>query len=92
MLEWPGIEFPDKQYDFDRDAVLFPARTAEGEVRCAIRREALMDHFEARGASKRALIAAFRAHRPEIEDLAERKFAARKLEPDGSILITSTDV
>ena len=92
MLEWPGIEFPDKQYDFDRDVVLFPARTAEGEVRCVISREALMDHFEARGVSKRALIAAFRAHRPEIEDLAERKFAARKLEPDGSILITSTDV
>ena len=94
MAEWPAIEFPEhvERYDVDRDIALFPARTADGDIACAISGEALLDHFEARGASRRALIAAFRAHRSEIEDLAERKFSARSLEPDGSILITKADV
>ena len=94
MLERPAVEFPDKleRYDPDRLLILFPGLTADGEISCAVSGEALRDGFGARGLGKTALTAAFRAHRSEIEDLAERKFANRQREPDGSILVTSSDI
>lgn len=94
LVERPVIEFPDKieRVDFDRDIVLFPARTPEGEVTCAIGGEALEDHFEARGISERALLAAFRAHRAEIEELARQQFLARRRLADGTVLIRTEDV
>ncbi|MGH7005790.1 MAG: DUF1488 family protein, partial [Alphaproteobacteria bacterium] len=89
MTERSPIDFPDKTETFDstRDVVLFPARTASGEITCAVSGEALEDRFGARGASQRARLAAFRHQRSKIEDAARRKFVARQLEPDGSILI-----
>lgn len=50
------IDFREKmeRYDSDRDVVLFPARTREGEVHCAISGEALEDHNGAKGISPRA--------------------------------------
>ena len=94
MVERPVIEFPDKveRFDLDRDVVMFPALSAEGEISCAITGDALADHFEARGSGRRALMAAFRRQRSQIEDAARRKFMARNREPDGSILIRSADV
>lgn len=94
LVERPTIEFPEKveRYDADRDAVLFPARTADGEVTCAIGGEALSDRFGARGPSARARLAAFRRHRSEIEEAARRKFTAHRREADGSILVRSGDL
>lgn len=93
LVARPAIEFPDKieRVDFDRDIVLFSARTPEGEVTCAISGEALIDHFEARGMSERALLAAFRAHRFEIEELARRIFLARRRQADGTVLVRTED-
>jgi len=93
LLEHSVIDFPEKieRYDSDRDVVLFPARTREGEVHCAISGEALEDHYGAKGISPRARLAAFRAHRPKIEEAARQKFTNRRLERDGSILIRSIE-
>jgi transcriptional regulator with XRE-family HTH domain len=94
MIERSPIEFPEKaeRFDPDRDAVLFSGRTAKGEVACAVSGEALEDRYGAKGVSARARIAAFRAHRREIEEEARRKFVARALEKDGSVLVRTADV
>lgn len=94
MTDRSAIDFPDKieTYDDLREIVLFPGDTGDGEITCAISVEALEDHFGVRGASRRARLAAFRAHRPEIEDVARRKLAAHQREPDGSILIRARDL
>jgi transcriptional regulator with XRE-family HTH domain len=93
MTERSPIHFPDKTEVFDsaRDVVLFPARTAGGEVTCAVSGEALEDHFGARGTSQRARLAAFRSQRSRIEEAARRKLVARQLEADGSILIRTAE-
>lgn len=93
MVEHAPIDFPDKTETFDgfRDVVLFPGRTAGGEITCAVSGEALEDHFGAKGMSRRARLAAFRNQRSRIEDAAARKLVARQLEPDGSILVRSGD-
>ncbi|MFQ5974538.1 MAG: DUF1488 family protein, partial [Alphaproteobacteria bacterium] len=85
LVERSAIDFPEKieRYDSDRDAVLFPGRTAEGEITCGVTGEALEDHFEGRGAGEAARLRAFRAHRPAIEEAARRKFMARRREADG---------
>ena len=94
LVERSPIDFPEKveSYDSDRDVVLFAAKAGESEITCAISGEALEDQFGAKGMSQRARLAAFRAHRPQIEDAARRKFIAGQKEPDGSILIQSSDV
>ena len=94
MVEHPAIEFPEKieRYDFDRDVVLFPARTANGEITCGISGEALQEHFGARGASQRLRLTAFRAHREDIEAAARRKFEANQREGDDSVLVRSNDL
>ena len=94
MVERPTMEFRDKaeRYDFDRDAVLFSGQTTEGDVPLAVSGEALEDHFGATGQGQRARLAAFRAHRPEIEDIALRNYLARKRKRDGSVFIRSEDV
>ena len=93
MTERSPIDFPDKAVTYDelRDVVLFLARAAHDDVTCAISGEALEDRFDAKGTGRRARLAAFQAHRTEIEDLARRKLAARRLEPDGSILVRAAD-
>jgi len=93
MVEHSPIDFPEKieRYDGSRDVVLFPARTRDGEISCAISGDALEDHYGAKGPSQRARRAAFREHRPKIEEAARQKFLARRLERDGSILIRSMD-
>ena len=94
MIEHSPIEFLDKheQFDFDRDVVLFEGMAVKGEVSCAISGEALEDHYGAKGSSGRARLAAFHAHRKAIEEQARRKFAANKLEKDGSMLLRSEDI
>ncbi len=93
MIERPAMTFPEKteSYDSNRDVVLFPAMTADGDVTCAISGDALEDHCAARGQSRRARLAAFHAHRSEIEEKAFQKYTSRKREADGSLLIRSND-
>lgn len=94
MIEQFAIEFPEKieRYDVDRDVVLFPGKTAHGEIICAVGGEALEDHFGARGSGQRARLAAFKAHRKEIEDAARRRLDTGQDEQDGSILVRTSDL
>lgn len=95
MLEAPALTFADyaARHDRDRDTVLFEGRNADDvRVPCAISGEALDDHFDARGTSNRARVAAFRNNRRRIEELARQKYAAGRTEPDGSILVRTRDI
>lgn len=93
LVEHAMLEFPVKiqDYDRDRDVVLFPARTRDGDIDCAISGKALEDHFGAKGISRRSRLAAFRAHRQDIEDSARQQYVSHRLELDGSILIRSIE-
>ena len=94
MVEKRLLEFSDDtvRYDDRREVILFHGESGEKDVYCAISREAIEDHFKPKGGGKPARIAAFKRHRRTIEEIAERKFRARQIEPDGTILVRSTDV
>ena len=89
-----GLAFPERveRFDPDRDAVLFSGRAESGTVDCAITGDALAASYGAKGRSARALLAAFRGHRAEIEDQARRKLTANALEKDGSVLLRPADI
>jgi hypothetical protein len=85
-----AISFPaGEAWDGSRNAVSFPAQSADERIGCAISQEALQDHFGAD--QKLEALAAFRNHRGTIERVAERLIRRRRLEPDGSVLIRSQD-
>lgn len=68
------ISFPSCAPEYcARDLVLaFPALVDDQPVQCAITAEALEDHFGARSLREEDLIAAFTAHRFDIERAAQR--------------------
>lgn len=94
MVEKRLLEFSDDvaRYDEDREVILFRGKSSRGTVYCAISREAIEDYFKPKGGGNAARMAAFKRHRRTIEELAERKFRARQMEPDGTILVRSMDV
>jgi transcriptional regulator with XRE-family HTH domain len=91
MLDERVLVFPDNQANHDqlRDIVLFHGRDGDKEIRCAISREALEDHFDG---DDRDPLKVFRANRERIEHEARRKYLAGKMENDGSVLIRTTDL
>ena len=90
-LEQHDLRFPEPEdrYDFDRGVVMFWGDDGETRVRCAISEEALDDHF--RGDDKDKL-EVFRANRQPIEQEARRKYLNGETEPDGSVLIRTSDL
>ena len=68
---------------------MFWGDDGETRVRCAISEEALDDHF--RGDDKDKL-EVFRANRQPIEQEARRKYLNGETEPDGSVLIRTSDL
>ncbi len=91
MLDQRVLVFPEREihYNNDRRIVVFWARDGDKEVRCAISREALGDHFRGDGKDK---LKVFAANRKAIEHEARRKYLAGKLEADGSVLIGTMDL
>lgn len=84
-----NIKFPmGESWDFDRDVVLFPAEVDGSKVVCAISWEALQDNF---GGNITKPLDCFNQNRSEIERKAESLIRKDRFEPDGSILIRSSD-
>jgi hypothetical protein len=79
----------NERFVFDRDAVVFWGMDGETRVRCEISREALDDHFGGDGKDK---LEVFKANRRAIEDITRRKYLAGETEPDGSVLIRTSEV
>jgi transcriptional regulator with XRE-family HTH domain len=91
MVDERVLVFPDTRTSFDqlRDVVLFHGQDGDKEIRCAISREALADHF---GGNEQDPSKTFRANRARIEHEARRKYLAGKTEPDGAVLIRTADL
>lgn len=93
QVAWEGKELmfpaPKERYDATQDAVVFWGLDRGQQIQCVISEEALGDHF--RG-SKRNKLEVFREHRPIIEEIARSKYLASLVEPDGTILIRTTDI
>jgi Fic family protein len=86
-----GLEFPGKEHHTDTTrGTIFWGEDGERRVRCIISREALDDHFS--DGDTLQPDAAFQAHRAEIEELANRKYALNQLEPDGNVIIRTLDL
>ncbi len=90
-LEQHDLRFPeqDEKFIFDREVVVFWGQDGKTRVRCEISRETLDDDFQGDDKDK---LDVFRANRQAIEQEARRKYLAGETEPDGSILIHSSDL
>lgn len=91
MLDERVLVFPDASahYDPSRMVVLFKGRDGDKIITCAISREALDDHF---GGDNKDKLKVFNANRDRIEHEARRKYLARRVESDGSVIIKSIDL
>jgi transcriptional regulator with XRE-family HTH domain len=92
MLDRRVLSFADSQAHYDsRDSVVrFEGKDGDVRIGCAISREALEDHFE--GGSSKDPLKVFHASRERIEHEARRKYLAGQVEPNGSVLIRTTDL
>lgn len=89
LLDERILEFPESKprNDYDRELVLFVGRDRHKKISCAISKEALEDHFGGKG----EVLKIFSAHQEQIEHEARKKYLADRLEPDGTILIHTTN-
>jgi hypothetical protein len=78
----------EHQADLD-DHIVFWGSDGENRVRCRISRDALGDFFSDNGRLR--LGAAFKKYRRDIEASARRKYLFGEREPDGSVLIRTSD-
>jgi len=72
------------------DSMVFWGNDRETRVRFRILRDALDDHFS-EGARLRP-DGAFKKHRREIEGFARRKYFLGQREPDGSVVIRTSEI
>jgi transcriptional regulator with XRE-family HTH domain len=80
----------DEFHGAHSEAILFWGQDGEKRVRCRISREALDDHFS--DGDRLKPDAAFVKYRKDIEALARKKYLLGQLEPDGSVLIRTTEM
>lgn len=91
MIDARVLTFADPQplYDTINEVVRFWGHDGTRRILCAITRDALDDHYKP---ERRDKLKTFEASRTAIEQEARRKFLAGAVEPDATILITTTDL
>jgi transcriptional regulator with XRE-family HTH domain len=91
MTDKRTFVFPDQEFQNDvSEGVTFWGQEGKNRVRCRISREALDDHFSDRDRLRPE--AAFEKYRSDIEALARKKYLLGQREPDGSILIRTSEI
>jgi transcriptional regulator with XRE-family HTH domain len=91
MTDKRTLIFTDKQFSYDSSAgVTFWGQDGKTRVRCRISREALDDHFS--DGDRLRPKEAFEKHRDDIEALVRRKYLRGQLEPDGAVLIQTSEI
>ncbi|MGA2351340.1 MAG: DUF1488 family protein [Terracidiphilus sp.] len=85
------LVFPasEERYDTGRDVVVFSGFDRDQRIPCAISREALDDHFRGDNRNK---LEVFRENRLAIEEIARHKYLGSRVEPDGTVLIRTSDI
>ncbi len=88
-----SLRFPIKfrTWESAKTAIAFPAVADGKDVTCRVTGDALVAKCGALAAKPEPAYRAFDAHRAVIESLASRRYASRKREKDGSILIRTAD-
>jgi len=88
------LVFPPVQllHDTISGRIAFPAFDGQTAVRCSVSREALEDRSARAGTGAPGLVDIFNIFRGDVEAAAARKYAAGKLEADGSILVKTADL
>lgn len=79
-------------YDFDGGRVNFYAEDGGNRVLCAVTEEALQDLTNTHTLEPEALVALYRGNSDIIAAIAEEKYRARNINPDGYVVVTSADV
>ena len=90
MTDKRTLIFPDERFNYDNERIGFWGQDGETRVLCHISREALDDHFSDRDRLRPE--AAFRKYRTDIEAFSRRKYLLDQLEPDGTVLIRTTEI
>lgn len=81
----------ENAWDFVTATVNFWGRAGDKAVLCRIELKALRDHFDLEEEGSAHAQEAFAAGRERIQALAQMKWAAGAVEPDGSIMLRSQD-
>ncbi len=92
MTDQRRLDFPEanpQPISERNNAVRFWGRDGDKRVRCEISREALDDHYQGNDKDK---LKVFKENQPAIGHEARRKYLDDRLEPDGSVLIRTTDL
>jgi transcriptional regulator with XRE-family HTH domain len=90
MTDRRRLVFAEPGHETDSDGVTFWGQDGKSRVRGRISRQALDDHFS--DGDRLRPEAGFKKHRLEIEALARRKYLLDHREPDGSVLIRTSDI
>jgi hypothetical protein len=92
----PGIDLtfnnPPPRYDSQRDIVAFAGESFGDEVRCAVSREGLADHFGANNVTNEGRVEAFRKNRTTIEQLTRKKYLHWPVEEPGQVILKTQDI
>jgi hypothetical protein len=83
---------PAPQYDFARDIVTFMGESLGKQVRCAVSRETLADHFGANNVSNEGRLEIFRQNRSAMEQLIHEKYLHWPVEEPEHVLLKTMDV
>ena len=91
MTDTRTLTFPDQEYRYASDeGVTFYGQDGPRRIKCKISREALDDHFSDRGRLRPE--DAFLKYRRDVEGVARRKYLTGRVEPDGSVLISTLEL
>ncbi len=91
MVDQRRLDFPqsDPMYIPDRRVVRFYGKDGDKQIQCEISEETLDDYYQGNDKDK---LKVFKDNHAAIEHEARRKYLGNRLEPDGSVLIRSSDL
>lgn len=91
MLDKRSLNFSDPMayYDPSHMVVRFAGNDDGKQVKCAISREALEDHF---GLTSQDVVKVSSKHLERIQHEVRRKYLSGSFEQDGSVLVSSDDL
>ena len=79
-------------YDANQELVMFMAMDGAILIRCAVSRDALLERVRNRGVQAKELLAAYRSKADAVHRIAQHKYSAREVGPDGLVVVFSGDL
>ena len=79
-------------YDPNQELVMFMAMDGAVLIRCAVSRDALLSRVQNRAVEARELLEAYRSKADAVHRIAQHKYSAREVGPDGVVVVFSGDL